>query len=287
MADEVCSVLMGDDVEHAPALHPDQRQGRAVPRHLRTRAGRRTRDRTDEYGGIRHTWPERGGKGDGGSAARVPTCPSRTPAVDRAHRDPRGDGALVPRVLHVGHRVAGPARRPRRPQAGAPPDPLLDVRARTSGPTGPHAKCAKVVGEVMGNFHPHGDIAIYDALARMAQDFSLRHPLIDGHGNFGGTGPTRARRPCATPSAGWPRWPWRCWPASTRTPSTSSPTTTARPRSPSCCRRGSPTCSSTARRASRWAWPPTSRPTTWARSSTPPSTCSSTPRPPPTTSCSS
>src|SRR6202023_3194413 len=50
-------------------------------------------------------------------------------------------------------------------------------------------KWAKAVGEVMGNFHPHGDSAIYDALARMAQDFSLRHVLIDGHGNFGGRGP--------------------------------------------------------------------------------------------------
>ena len=56
-------------------------------------------------------------------------------------------------------------------------------------PDRPHAKCAKAVGEVMGNFHPHGDTAIYDALARMAQDFSLRHVLIDGHGNFGGRGP--------------------------------------------------------------------------------------------------
>ena len=56
-------------------------------------------------------------------------------------------------------------------------------------PDRPHAKCAKVVGDVMGRFHPHGDIAIYDALARMAQDFSLRHPLIDGHGNFGAPGP--------------------------------------------------------------------------------------------------
>ncbi|MHB8439767.1 MAG: DNA gyrase subunit A [Acidimicrobiales bacterium] len=56
-------------------------------------------------------------------------------------------------------------------------------------PDRPHTKCAKVVGEVMGNYHPHGDSAIYDALARMVQDFSLRHPLIDGHGNFGGTGP--------------------------------------------------------------------------------------------------
>jgi len=56
-------------------------------------------------------------------------------------------------------------------------------------PDRPHSKCAKVVGDVMGSYHPHGDSAIYEALARMVQDFSLRHPLIDGHGNFGGTGP--------------------------------------------------------------------------------------------------
>ncbi|UZX02730.1 DNA topoisomerase IV subunit A [Arthrobacter sp. CDRTa11] len=48
-----------------------------------------------------------------------------------------------------------------------------------------HVKSARVVGEVMGKLHPHGDTAIYDALVRMAQDFSLRLPLIDGHGNFG------------------------------------------------------------------------------------------------------
>ncbi len=56
-------------------------------------------------------------------------------------------------------------------------------------PDRPHVKCAKVVGDVMGRFHPHGDSALYDALARMVQDFSLRHPLIDGHGNFGAPGP--------------------------------------------------------------------------------------------------
>ena len=56
-------------------------------------------------------------------------------------------------------------------------------------PDRPHSKCAKVVGEVMGTYHPHGDTAIYDALVRMVQDFSMRHPLISGHGNFGGTGP--------------------------------------------------------------------------------------------------
>ncbi len=46
-------------------------------------------------------------------------------------------------------------------------------------------KCAKVVGDVLGNYHPHGDTAVYDAMVRMAQDFSLRYPLVDGHGNFG------------------------------------------------------------------------------------------------------
>jgi DNA gyrase subunit A len=52
-------------------------------------------------------------------------------------------------------------------------------------PNRPYRKCARIVGDVMGNFHPHGDSSIYDALVRMAQDFSIRYPLVDGHGNFG------------------------------------------------------------------------------------------------------
>ena len=52
-------------------------------------------------------------------------------------------------------------------------------------PNRPYRKCAFIVGEVMGKYHPHGDSAIYDTLARMAQDFSLRYPLVDGQGNFG------------------------------------------------------------------------------------------------------
>ncbi|HEX5433477.1 MAG TPA: DNA gyrase subunit A, partial [Candidatus Angelobacter sp.] len=48
-----------------------------------------------------------------------------------------------------------------------------------------HTKCAKVVGQTMGQYHPHGDTAIYDTLVRMAQNFSLRYPLVDGQGNFG------------------------------------------------------------------------------------------------------
>ena len=52
-------------------------------------------------------------------------------------------------------------------------------------PDKPFVKCAKIVGDVMGKYHPHGDSAIYESLVRMAQDFSMRYPLVDGHGNFG------------------------------------------------------------------------------------------------------
>ena len=48
-----------------------------------------------------------------------------------------------------------------------------------------YRKCADTVGSVLGRYHPHGDASVYDAMVRMAQDFSLRYPLIDGHGNFG------------------------------------------------------------------------------------------------------
>src|SRR5262245_43755736 len=49
----------------------------------------------------------------------------------------------------------------------------------------PYVKCARVVGEVLGKYNPHGDTATYEALVRMAQDFSMRYPLVDGQGNFG------------------------------------------------------------------------------------------------------
>ena len=52
-------------------------------------------------------------------------------------------------------------------------------------PSKPYKKCARIVGDVMGKYHPHGDSALYGALVRLAQDFSLRYPLVDGHGNFG------------------------------------------------------------------------------------------------------
>jgi len=49
----------------------------------------------------------------------------------------------------------------------------------------PYKKSARIVGDVLGKYHPHGDIAVYDSLVRMVQEFSLRYPLIDGQGNFG------------------------------------------------------------------------------------------------------
>ena len=49
----------------------------------------------------------------------------------------------------------------------------------------PYRKCADTVGSVLGRYHPHGDASVYDALVRLAQDFSMRYPLVDGHGNFG------------------------------------------------------------------------------------------------------
>ena len=53
------------------------------------------------------------------------------------------------------------------------------------GPNKPYRKCANVVGAVLGRYHPHGDASVYDALVRLAQDFSMRYMLVDGHGNFG------------------------------------------------------------------------------------------------------
>ena len=70
-------------------------------------------------------------------------------------------------------------------------------------PTRPYRKCAFIVGEVMGKYHPHGDSAIYDTLVRLAQDFAMRYPLADGQGNFGSVDddPAAAMRYCVTGDA--------------------------------------------------------------------------------------
>ncbi|MEA1834111.1 DNA topoisomerase IV subunit A [Methylobacterium durans] len=73
---------------------------------------------------------------------------------------------------------------------------LYGMRLLRLDPNTVHKKCAKIVGDVMGDFHPHGDQAIYDALVRLSQDFAQRYPLVDGQGNFGnidGDGPAAYR----------------------------------------------------------------------------------------------
>jgi DNA gyrase subunit A len=66
---------------------------------------------------------------------------------------------------------------------------LFAMREMGMDPTKQHRKCAGIIGEVLKSFHPHGDSSVYDALVRMAQDFTLRYPLVDGHGNFGSIDP--------------------------------------------------------------------------------------------------
>ena len=134
---------------------------------------------------------------------------------------------------------------------------------------GRYMKCAAVVGEVMKSYHPHGDQSIYDALVRMAQPFSLRHPLVEGYGNFGsidGDPPAAMRytecrlTPIAAGAA-------RASCATRR--STSGRTTPRRPRSRSSSPPSSPTCWSTAPRGSPSGWRRTSRRTTSRRSARP------------------
>ena len=62
---------------------------------------------------------------------------------------------------------------------------LYSMIELNNGPDKPHRKCARIVGDTMGKYHPHGDSSIYGALVNMAQDWSFRYPLVDGHGNFG------------------------------------------------------------------------------------------------------
>ena len=62
---------------------------------------------------------------------------------------------------------------------------LYTLHEKNLNPEGPFRKCADIVGSVLGAYHPHGDASVYDALVRMAQDFSMRYEMVHGHGNFG------------------------------------------------------------------------------------------------------
>ena len=117
-------------------------------------------------------------------------------------------------------------------------------------PDKPYRKSARIVGDVLGKYHPHGDSSVYDAMVRLAQDFSIRYTLVEGQGNFGsvdGDGAARispsatrwwraratsarwtatARPPCVTPRRGSRSCPWRWCGTSRRRPSTSIRTST-------------------------------------------------------------
>ena len=86
--------------------------------------------------------------------------------------------------------------------------------------TQPYKKCARVVGEVLGKYHPHGDSSVYGALVRMAQEWNMRYTLVDGQGNFG------YQLPCVILSAVSPRWVSISWTTSRRTPLIWSTTST-------------------------------------------------------------
>lgn len=74
----------------------------------------------------------------------------------------------------------------------------------------PHKKSARIVGEVIGKYHPHGDSAVYETMVRMAQDFSMRYMLVDGHGNFGSIDGDILRR-CGTQKPVFPRLQAKCF----------------------------------------------------------------------------
>ena len=134
-------------------------------------------------------------------------------------------------------------------------------------------KSARVVGDVIGKFHPHGDQSIYDALVRLAQDFSLRFPLIDGQGNFGNIDGDNAAAMRYTEARLTEVAIGTCWTdrrGYRRLPGTTYDGEAQRARS--CCPPACPTCWPTAPRVSRSAWRARSRPITWPRSATPCST---------------
>ena len=82
-------------------------------------------------------------------------------------------------------------------------------------PTKPYKKSARIVGDVLGKYHPHGDISVYDAIVRLAQDFSTRYLMVDGHGNFGsidGDSPAAMRIPRYV----WLKLLRQCWRISKR-----------------------------------------------------------------------
>ena len=92
---------------------------------------------------------------------------------------------------------------------------LYSMIELNNGPDKPHRKCARIVGDTMGKYHPHGDSSIYGALVNMAQEWSTRYPLVDGHGTLVPWMVT-VRLPCDIQRHVSARYPWRCLLTSTR-----------------------------------------------------------------------
>ena len=110
------------------------------------------------------------------------TDDQNAPAVAEPLRRALGDRYLTYALSTIMHRALPDARDGLKPVHRRI---LYAMRELKLSPTGGFRKSAKISGDVMGNYHPHGDAAIYDAMARLAQDFNVRYPLVDGQGNFG------------------------------------------------------------------------------------------------------
>ncbi len=118
------------------------------------------------------------------------------------------------------------------------------------------SKCSRVVGDVMGKFHPHGDSAIYDALVRLVQPWSLRYPLATGQGNFGSPGNDGAAAPRYTETKMAP-WPWKWFGILKKIRLIFKTTTMGAPKSPVFCRLVFPTSWSMDLSELPWEWRPT------------------------------
>ena len=116
-----------------------------------------------------------------------------------------------------------------------------------------YKKSARVVGDVIGKYHPHGDSAVYDTIVRMAQDFSLRYPLVDGQGNFGSIDGDSAAA-MRTPKSAWLRLPTLCLRISIKRRSTLSTITMGPNEFRPFCPPESPTSLLMALRVSLWGW---------------------------------
>ena len=121
--------------------------------------------------------------------AELPPPEPPQPPVDVLAEDPQDDLADYAKAAYLAYAMAVSKSRAipdvRDGQKPVQRRILYAMREMGNEPDKPHKKSARIVGDVIGKYHPHGDSAVYEAAVRMAQDFSLRYPLIDGQGNFG------------------------------------------------------------------------------------------------------